>query len=285
MTPDPPPPSSYTPVLPPLAAQGGTPLYVTGEDALACTVFNASAGVTVTISGRMLEFGQARPTPFQQTIIPATDRSASVVRFSLGDGWLLNAQAVVSGGSPFTGQTFVRLSLVRGLLSNANELFTLCADYVTSKQPVSYPGSGVLDPTDGCGALRSITGAVPAAGAEISETVPTGARWELISIAWLLTTAVAVANRSPNLILDDGALVYFRSSFATLIPASVASQNTFAQGIGQFTSANNARLASTLPVNNRLAAGHRVRTSTDNIQAADQYSAIQYLVREWIEGA
>jgi hypothetical protein len=39
-------PSSFVPSFPPLAAFGGSPLYVTGEDALLMTVFNAAAGVT-----------------------------------------------------------------------------------------------------------------------------------------------------------------------------------------------------------------------------------------------
>jgi hypothetical protein len=34
-----------------------------------------------------------------------------------------------------------------------------------------------------------------------------------------------------------------------------------------------------------LSAGHRIRTVTAAIQAADAYTAVQYLVREWLEGA
>src|SRR5882672_7074542 len=132
---------SYDTPIPPLVAMGGAPLFVTGEDALCVTVSNAAAGVTVTVTGRTLQFGATRPKPFAQTIIPATDRSASVARFTLGDGWLLNAEAIVSAGTPAIGQTFARLSLVRGLNANAPDLFTLGADYVTAKLPLSYPGS------------------------------------------------------------------------------------------------------------------------------------------------
>src|SRR5436305_1668835 len=124
-------PQSFVPPMLGVGAMGGAPLYVTGEDALACTVFNAAAGVTVTITGRTLELGDVRPKPFTQTLIPATDRSSSVVRLTIGDGWLLNAQVVVSTGSPAAGQTFARLSLVRGITSNAIDLFTLAANYVT----------------------------------------------------------------------------------------------------------------------------------------------------------
>jgi hypothetical protein len=277
--------SSFVPPLPPLVAVGGAPLYVTGEDALRCTVFNALAGVTVTITGRMLVFGQARPSPFTQTLIPATDRSASTVTFSLGDGWLLNAQVIVSVGTPAIGQTFARLSIVHGLTSVAAELFTLCADYITARMPLSYPGSSVQDSTEGQGALRSITGTTPAAGAEIAETVPTGARWELLAFFYQLVTAVAVANRTPNLILDDGANIFFRIAANAAQVASTTLQHSYFQGVNRAGLDVGVTNQLPIPSNNRLGAGFRLRTLTAAIQAADQFSLVQYLVREWIEGA
>jgi hypothetical protein len=39
-----------------------------------------------------------------------------------------------------------------------------------------------------------------------------------------------------------------------------------------------------VPFNIRLAAGARIKTVTAAIQAGDQYTAPQYLVREFLEG-
>jgi hypothetical protein len=68
---------SFVPSFPPLAAFGGSPLYVTGEDAL-----------KLTVQRRVRRHRDAhRPhaalrrdaaVPFKQTMTPATDRSASV---------------------------------------------------------------------------------------------------------------------------------------------------------------------------------------------------------------
>jgi hypothetical protein len=278
-------PPSYAPPFPGVGAMGGAPLYVTGEDALACTVFNAAAGVTVTITGRVLELGDVRPKPFTQTLIPATDRSASVVRFTIGDGWLLTAQVIVSAGTPASGQTFARLSLVRGTTTNAIDQFTLAANYITAKMPLSYPGSAVLASTEGAGALRSITGATPAAGAEISETVPTGARWELLTFQATLVTSAAVANRVPQLVLDDGASTLFRVGAALNQAASLTQRRSWFQGSAAPYLDNASNVPSPLPGNIRLPSGARIKTITLAIDAADQYNAIQYLVREWIEGA
>lgn len=285
MTPDPaPPPSSFAPPFPALVAQGGAPLYLTGEESLKGTVFNAGAGVTVTITGRTLAFGDTRPSPFKQTFTPATDRSASTSFVGLPPGWLLNAQIVVSAGSPFTGQTFARLSLVHGQSSIADELATLCADYITAKQPLSYPGSGVLDATDGAGALRSITGSVPAAGAEISETVPTGARWELISFEADLVTSAVAGNRQPRLILDDGTNTFYQVADNINEVASNTYRNIWAQGMTTGLAAIFNVVREAIPVGIRLGAGFRIRTLTTAIDVGDQYASPKYLVREWIEG-
>jgi hypothetical protein len=276
---------SFAPPFPPLVAMGGAPLYLTGEDELRLTVFNGAAGVTVTLTGRVLEFGQTRPTPFKQTLVPATDRSASAIVLGLGDGWLLNCQVIVSAGTPLLGQTFARLSLVHGHTSGADELFTLAENYITAKQSVSYPGVNGTRSLDGAGALRSIIGTTPGAGAEVSETVPTGARWELIAFEADLTTSAAAANRLPTLTLDDGANVYFHSSATGNELASLTWANGWVQGLAFIFDGTRQIAQSFIPTNNRLGSGHRIRTQTFGIQGADQYASPKYLVREWIEGA
>ena len=281
----PPDPGSFTPTFPPLAAFGGSPIYITGEDALRLTVMNAAAGVTVTITGRMLEFGQTRPTVFTQNFVPATDRSVVTVVMPIGDGWLLNVQVLVSAGTPQLCQCFARLSLVHGLTSVAAEVFTLCADYVTGKQPLSYPGSNVVDTLDGAGALRSITGATPGAGAEISETVPTGARWQLIALTARLATSATVANRFATLKITDATpLILF---WADPPEAEIASDSWAYVAClgGQRLIAVNSTKQWGLPSTLYLPAGAIMKTVTAGIQAGDQWSVVQYLVREWIEGA
>lgn len=275
---------SFVPAFPTVENMGGSPLYCTGEESLKVTVFNAAAGVSVTIAGRTLAIGDTRPSPFKQVFTPTTDRSASTSFVQLPPGWLLNAQVFVSAGTPAIGQTFARLSLVRGMGSIADEHMSLAADYITAKQPTSYPGSSMTDPTDGAGAVRSITGATPSAGAEISETVPTGARWELLSIIYTFVTSAAVANRFPDITLDDGANVFFRCGPTIAIAASTTQLYNAFQGAGPVTRDGNTVVERSLPIGVKLLGGYRIRTTTLAIQAADAYTAVQYLVREWVEG-
>lgn len=262
--------------------------YFAGDDHLRATVFNGLTGVTVRIAGRFLhcEAGETpRLEPFVHTLVPTSDRVATVLTKSLGTGWLLHVQALASVGAPLTGQTFVQLSVVRGLTGAVEDLATLAASYVTAAQRAAWPGGPILNTLDGGGALRSITGTTPAAGAEISETVPTNARWELLAFRFQNVTDANAGNRVVRLLIDDGTNIVAHSTSNVLQAASLTYTYGWIQGpmAGQVGQVN--ALAFGLMRNALLGAGYRIRTIAATIQATDQYSLVQYLVREWIEGA
>jgi hypothetical protein len=259
-------------------------LYLTGEDNLRVTVFNAAAGVTVAIRGRFENLAGI-VVPFSDSVVPTTTRTASTVTIRLGEGWLLGAAVFVSAGSPLTAQTFAIVSVIRGEGSAALDLMTLAAGPITAQQRVGYPGSSIANSLDSGGAIRSIAGSAPGAGIELSETVPTGARWELLAFTATLTTNVTVANRFVKLTCDDGATVYFRVPHGSGQAASTVYSYCFFEGAGITTYADPGAAVGGLPVNNRLLAAHRIRTVTTNLQAGDQWSAVQYLVKEWLEAA
>lgn len=259
-------------------------VYLTGEDNLRVTVFNAAAGVTVTIRGRYLPL-DGDIVPFSDSFVPATNRTASTNTTRLAEGWLLGVSVFVSGGSPLTGQTFAIVSLIRGEGTSAIDLMTLAAGPVTASQRIGYPGSLIMNSLDGAGALRLITGTTPGAGAEISETVPTGARWQLLSFAATIATSAAAANRQPTLVIDDGATQYQLFPQAATTPASNSSRYFWTAGSGVFLAQLNGADVQGLVSPLWLLAGHRIRTLTTLIQAGDQWSAVLYGVREWMEAA
>jgi hypothetical protein len=273
-----------------LAVQASTPLYLTGEDGLRLTLFNSAAGVTAEIRGRFLpaktDAHEDDPTvgPFAHALTPTTNRAASTRTEILGEGWLLDWSVVVTAGTPAIGQCYALVEIVRGKTGNVLPLSTLGFGYLSTSKRIGGPGVGMMDFLDGGGALRSITAAVPGAGAEISEAVPTNARWELIALKFLLTTSVGVANRVVRLALDDGTNIFYQVSTATNQAASLGVTYSAAQGVPFFAFAADSFDLLPLPDNIRLGPGMRWRTVTNQIQVADQYSAIFYLVREWIEG-
>lgn len=269
---------------------GGEPLYLSGEDALRLTAFDALTGVTLTLSGRFLPVARddqdvPRPGPFTHVLVPASDRTASVITRGLGEGWLLEASVVASVGAPLVGQCFCVLSIVRGLAASALELSTLAEGYVTSKQRIAWPGGLFGASLDGGGALRTILGTTPAPGAEVTETVPTGARWEPLAINMTFTASAAVANRTVALDLDNGTNLFARIFSQNAVVASGSEMLNWFQGGPYSGTAPAAVNMMPLPIGLRLGAGYRFKTTTVGLQAADQFSAISYLVREWIEGA
>lgn len=283
MSPTPDAAHSFTLPLPELVAIGGSPLYLTGEDTLRLTVFNGASGVIVTVTGRTLALGESKPTRFERTLTPATNRTASTLLIGLGDGWLLGAQVIVSSGTPLDGQTYARLSLQRGDASVGHDQFTLASDTITVGKPLVWPGGKTFGPLEGPGAMRAIAGTTPAAGADITETVPTAARWELVAFRAQLLNDANVANRQVALVLDDGSNSYLQIESTTNQTASTLRKYNFSNSIGTFITGVNQNWMLPLGTNIRMPAGHRIRTVTAGIQVGDQWSAIVYLVREWIE--
>lgn len=260
-----------------------SPLYVTGEDNLRVTAYSNTAGVTLAIVGRGLRTN-GDPTPIADSIAPGSGRTAVTKIIGLSEGWLLGIAVAPAAGITALGATWVQIDLVRGTGANAQLVQTLGYGFVSLRSGFGWPGSASLVSTDGPGVLRSIAGTTPGAGVEISETVPAGARWELLSLRAVLTTAVAVANRVVTVTLDDGTTVYGQYPTGLSEPASSAYSYNYGQGLARFADVSPTALVGGLPINIRLGAGHRIRTATANLQAADQWGSLQYLVREWLEG-
>jgi len=169
------------------------------------------------------------------------------------------------------------------LMTGTTEVLLLSAQYITDHKVIQWPPGFVESSVEGPGLLRSITGTDPAAGSEITETVPTNARWRLRGIRFELATSADVADRRVLLIIDDGASVFTAIVVEAIQTADLTRAYNFysiAPRESVFTVGN---IESPLPEDLMLLQGWRIRTSTVNLQAADDYGAPQRLVDEWIE--
>lgn len=267
-----------------LSSAFSSPWYLRIDDNLRITSYNALASVRLEIRYRMLDLND-NIVASQEAQVPNTDRTAKSSIIVTPDGWLLGGEVFVSGAAPNIGQTYVVVEIVRGLASSALPLQVIAAGYLSAKQPLPFPGVQITSSLDGGGALRSITGTNNGAGNEVQETVPTGARWELLAFRGVLTSSATVANRRPSLLFDDGVNTYFRVTSNQNQAASLTFTYDHAAGVTQVANTTDGLIVSPLPVGARLGAGHRIRTITIGLQAGDTWTAIQYLVREWLEGA
>lgn len=131
------------------------------------------------------------------------------------------------------------------------------------------------------GRIRSITGTDPAAGAEISETVPDRLRWLIRGVYFTFTTSATVANRLVHLIIDDGTNIIAKICVVVAHAADTAKDYSFANyGSTQINPVDCFYLPIPLLP---LVAGYRIRTSTDLIEGDDDFSAPQLLIEEWTD--
>lgn len=130
----------------------------------------------------------------------------------------------------------------------------------------------------------SVAGANPAAGAEWFQAVPADKAWRLQSINVQLVTDATVATRTMRIIIDDGANTLFLLAAIDNQVASLTYNYECAVFGYQPAIHAPAGLASSayipLPDNLWLPANARVRSSTLNMVAGDNYSAPRFLVEE-----
>jgi len=201
-------------------------------------------------------------------------------------GWsvrrLSNLPMLVSiypGQTPIRkGEVYVTVALRFG----GTCLWPLLAGYIYDGHRLTWPPGFFEGMTEGPGLLRSITGTNPAAGAEISEAVPTNARWRIKSLIFTLVTDGTVANRLVKIVIDDGANALSKGSCGNYQTASQT--YVYTGGAGLYPSSLLIGYWNiVLPEMPILFQGWRIRTETDTIQAGDNYGAPQLLVEEWIQ--
>lgn len=118
----------------------------------------------------------------------------------------------------------------------------------------------------------------PAPGAEVSEAVPARKHWKLRAVTGSLVTSVAVANRVGRLVIDDGANIVEQVSTGIAQVASL--NNRYSTTPGQQGDGGGSQFHWPLPDALELPAGFRVRTSTVNIDVADDWGPLNITVEE-----
>jgi len=124
--------------------------------------------------------------------------------------------------------------------------------------------------------IAVIAVAQPAAGAEISHTVPTGKVWRVLSLTALLTTSAGVANRE-SLANFGGNGQYPTGTTHVASQARVITWSRYngVRGVGSV------HLALNVPIGDAVVlGGSTITTSTAAIQVGDQYSNISLVVEE-----
>jgi len=207
-----------------------------------------------------------------------SNRSRATDTFRL-PGLPVHLQASPSAAPVRRGELYVRISLRLG----GFPVGRLISGYLTDVRISTWP-PGVDEPfVSGRGLPRVITGTDPAAGSEISETVPTNVAWRLIGFRFTLVTDATVANRNVRVIIDDGTTECVRIPPNFNHAASITANYFAGVGLGVIGWMTGAVGVMPLPVDLILFQGWRIRTNTLNLQAGDNFRAPVLYVEEWIQ--
>jgi hypothetical protein len=262
--------------------QPPTPLYIQPEDSFLLTI---NAPLIVLPPTVFLYLRWLRP---DGEIVglkknPGIPSPISLFSFTIGEGILLSATLVgLPNNIPGPGALFATLTVQRDAPESNQNHMVLFSDYLTNYHYPSWPYGRQINSLDGAGRIRSIVGTTPAAGVDISETVPFGTRWRLIAFRASLTTNATAINRQAVLTFDDGANVFAQAlSGANIQAANNTSSWIFFDTAAVFTTSG--FFSAPIPANLFLLANSRIRTVTANLQGTDQWSAPNYLVQEWVE--
>lgn len=257
-------------------------LFVSGSDALVLTSYNSATGTSIHVRGILLRTDGVA-VPFQFIQVPNADRSAKTTVIPLTEGFLLSAAVFLGSGSAKRGQCYVQLMVARGIETSQVLHRILTQGYVGTAINLTWPGNRLEQPTEGPGFMRAVTGTDRAAGVEILETVPTGARWSLHSMFAQLTTDATVANRIVRLALSDGVNFIVVTPGPANQTASTSWSYNWFKGAVYFTSPSIQNQSVPMPIAAVLLAGYAIQTTTVNIVAGDNWGAPELFVEEWIE--
>ena len=129
--------------------------------------------------------------------------------------------------------------------------------------------------------IRSVSGTDPAAGAELTITVPQTAEWRILGLRFVLVTDATAVNRQVDLVIDDGANIVLQIEAPALHGASGTRGYNYAPGFPA-RALLTAEFILPLPVGARLGCRWRIRTVTVNLQAADNFGSAFLWVEEWL---
>jgi hypothetical protein len=184
------------------------------------------------------------------------------------------------------GDFFAIINLIRQTSPATTLNLTLTRGYSTVLSPVCWPVIPQDFPQQKPGAFRQQQITTPAAGADFTINVPNFMRWRIISLRATLVTSAAVANRAAILQFNNAGNVLYNACAANLQAASLTVGYSWGAGVTTLLAtvgATTPNAETSIPVDLTLSAGMTITSTTQNIQAADQWSAIFMLIEENVD--
>lgn len=156
----------------------------------------------------------------------------------------------------------------------------LCSGYVYRLHSISWPISNNPDIVPGRGGIRMFNGANPAAGSEVSDTVPSGQMWRILQFVVTLVTDANVANRRVHLQINNNSFVGPDVFGSVDQAASTTRKYSFIVGGSPLDELDDNDIIVPLPEHLYVLGSGSVNTVTTNLQAGDDFGFTMYCIEQ-----
>lgn len=221
--------------------------------------------------------GATKEGTIQARYVHVGNRAQATINVDVTDiPYCLSAFLYTSGVR--RGECYVKARLEMG----GYPILKLFSGYLSEGGGLSYPNSQFQEFEDTPGIYKLITGTDPAAGAQISETVPTNAYWRIISARAEFVTDATVVDRYQRWRLTDGTDIFWKTPNTVTQTASLSEDYQYGIGLGEEHGGLNEPNFGVAPPSFWLPEGYQLLSEVTNMQAGDDWGAPLIFVEELI---
>jgi hypothetical protein len=257
-------------------------LYLYKEDDILWDVLSDSGPITVSLEGTILQ-PSGITSRFTSDLTAPNIGLVSWQRFHAGEGFLLQVsiRAKTAGHNP--GRVYIQLGISRDQTEKTAVTRQLIAGYIVDNFSLTWPWGVQKNWLEGPGWVHDIIVADPAAGANWIATVPAPQRWRLKSVLYTFTCSGVAANRRSRLVVL-GEFGQQNVNTQPVLQQIAGSTNTYSYFNGAPFVVPVAGVNVALPLPDVvLHSGGSISSSTNGLDAGDQYSGIALQVESWVE--
>lgn len=255
--------------------------YLDGTDNLRLEGWNSGTAIALQVFGRYRD-DDGNVKTFEASLSLTGDRLLCSRDVPAIRGYVMNLAAYSVGGPEHFGETFVKVSIIRGLTGATIVIGTLLQGYVTVRQSLSWPGSPIQAMSEFPGFMRSVisVGALP--GQAMVFTCPINTRWDVLKITASLLTDANPGNRRPYVVGTVLSTTPY-CHHVQQIPAGTARSFHWARGLTGNVDTAAIPGTSALPEPNITEYPGLVTVSATGLLAGDQFLAGELVALERLE--